>query len=111
MDTHLKPCPFCGSAPELDTRRNYMSLEGRPGTGIAIYCANNDPHCSAEMMFCREDMPGCSTDDLVAALAELHRAALERVEHYAGTPPDPDLASTWAMLKSAWEWAAGRFAP
>ena len=43
--------------------------------------------------------------------AEMHRAALERVEHYAGTPPDPDLASTWAMLKSAWEWAAGRFAP
>ena len=36
--------------------------------------------------------------------AELHRAALERVEHYAGTPPDPDLASTWSMLRSAWEW-------
>ena len=42
--------------------------------------------------------------------AELHRAALERVEHYAGTPPDPDLASTWAMLKSAWEWVAERHA-
>lgn len=36
--------------------------------------------------------------------ADLHRAALERVEHYAGTPPDPDLASTWSMLRSAWEW-------
>jgi len=42
--------------------------------------------------------------------AELHRAALERVEHYAGTPPDPDLASTWEMLKSAWEWVAARHA-
>ena len=42
--------------------------------------------------------------------AELHQAALDRVEHYAGTPPDPDLASTWAMLKSAWEWVAERHA-
>lgn len=43
--------------------------------------------------------------------AELHRAALARVAHYSDAPPDPDLVSTWAMLKSAWEWAAGRFAP
>lgn len=70
MGTHLKPCPFCGGAPELDTRRYYMSLEGRHGTGVAIYCVNNDPHCSADMMLCREDMPEYSTDDIVAALAE-----------------------------------------
>lgn len=43
--------------------------------------------------------------------AELHSAALARVEHYSGTPPCSELDSTWAMLKSAWEWAAGRFAP
>ena len=66
----LKPCPFCGGAPELDTRRNYMSLEGRPGTGVAIYCVNYDPHCIADMMLCREDIPECSTDDLVALLGE-----------------------------------------
>ena len=40
--------------------------------------------------------------------AELHRAAKSRVAHYSGTPPDPDLARTWAMLKSAWEWVAER---
>jgi len=43
--------------------------------------------------------------------AELHRAAKSRVAHYSGTPPDPDLARTWAMLKSAWEWVAERHAP
>ena len=43
--------------------------------------------------------------------ADLHQAALARIEHYSGTPPDPDLASTWAMLKSAWAWVAERFAP
>lgn len=66
----LKLCPFCGGAPELDTRRYYMSLEGRSGSGVAIYCGNYDPHCSADMMICRADIPECSTDDLVAILAE-----------------------------------------
>lgn len=66
----LKPCPFCGGTPELDTRRYYKSLEGRSGSGVAIYCVSNDPHCVADMMLCREDMPECSTDDLVAELAE-----------------------------------------
>ena len=40
--------------------------------------------------------------------AEMHRAALDRVEHYSGTPPDPELARTWAMLRGAWEWVAER---
>lgn len=43
--------------------------------------------------------------------AELHQAAQARIKHYSGTPPSHDLASTWAMLRSAWEWAAERFAP
>lgn len=42
--------------------------------------------------------------------AELHRAAQARIEHYSGTPPDPDLASTWALLRSSWEWVAERHA-
>jgi len=42
--------------------------------------------------------------------AELHQAALARVAHYSDAPPDPDLASTWEMLKSAWEWVAARHA-
>jgi len=40
----------------------------------------------------------------------MNQAALERIDHYSQTPPDPDLASTWAMLKSAWEWVAERHA-
>ena len=43
--------------------------------------------------------------------AELHRAAQARVEHYSGKPPCSELDSTWAMLRSSWEWVAERHAP
>ena len=39
--------------------------------------------------------------------AELREAAQERARYYS-QPPSPDLAGTWALLRGAWEWAAGR---
>lgn len=61
----LLPCPFCGGEAELDSQRGYAQYpSGKPGSGVAIYCAT----CSADMHLCREDMPDISTEEMVGVL-------------------------------------------
>lgn len=67
MNNSLKPCPFCGGPPELDTTRRYIAIAtGRMGNEVAIYCIE----CSADMSLCHEDVPDMSIDDMVFALTD-----------------------------------------
>ena len=57
--TELKPCPFCGGAPELDSQQAYRALSsGKVGTRFVIYCTS----CNADMGFCREDIESCNQE-------------------------------------------------
>ena len=58
------PCPFCGGAVELDTRRAYRSLEGRLGNAVAIYCTK----CPADQTVCHADHPNLTVEEMVAEL-------------------------------------------
>jgi hypothetical protein len=63
----LKPCPFCGSDPEVDMNQGYRALvSGNVGNAVAIYCTK----CDAHMSLCREDVPQLSPDDMLFHLTE-----------------------------------------
>lgn len=74
-ERELLPCPFCGGQAETDSRRAYRNIAtGKMGDGVAVYCLK----CSVESMFCCEDMPEYSRDELLGILVENwnRRAAL-----------------------------------
>lgn len=67
MTDDLKPCPFCGGDPEMDTLRAYRNIStGRLGDGVAVYCTA----CSADMMMCRADHPGMETEDMINVMRD-----------------------------------------
>ena len=79
----LRPCPFCGGAPEMDTLQGYRNITtGRMGNAIAVYCTS----CSAGISVCYADVPDIQpeqvagmwnkrdTGDLAALVARLVRA-------------------------------------
>jgi len=46
MSETLMPCPFCGSAAEMDTRQGFRHYRtGEPLEQVSIYCTS----CSAEI--------------------------------------------------------------
>jgi hypothetical protein len=58
----LKPCPFCGGDAEMDTRQGYTNyFNGRPETGIAIYCRA----CGVQQMICRGDVPDVEPEHVI----------------------------------------------
>lgn len=61
----LLDCPFCGSRPETDHFRGYISYRGEHGNAVAIYCTG----CDVEMSLCHEDFPGESPEHLMSILA------------------------------------------
>lgn len=65
--TELKPCPFCGGAPELDTMRAYRALGSAKLSGaVAIYCCD----CAADIALCWDDYPTHHVDDLIGMVTE-----------------------------------------
>ena len=79
----LKPCPFCGGAPEMDALQGYRNITtGRMENAIAVYCTA----CSADMSVCYADVPDIQPEqvaemwnkreagDLAALVAQLVRA-------------------------------------
>lgn len=63
----LLPCPFCGSPAETDGNRDYRAFgSGRVGRGVAVYCTQ----CNADMMYCCEDLVGCTPEDILGDLVE-----------------------------------------
>ena len=62
----LLPCPFCGGAAELDSRRGYRNIStGKVESAAAAYCSQ----CSADISLCLPDVPDMSRDDVVAYVA------------------------------------------
>ena len=58
----LAPCPFCGGDAEMDTRQGYTNyFNGRPETGIAIYCRA----CGVQQMICRGDVPDVEPEHVI----------------------------------------------
>lgn len=57
----LKPCPFCGGVPEMDTLQRYRNIAtGRMESAIAVYCTS----CSADMSVCYADVPGLQPEQV-----------------------------------------------
>jgi hypothetical protein len=65
--TELKPCPFCGSPAETDSNRGYRAIgNGKLGRGVAVYCTE----CNADMMYCCEDLVGCTPEEILDDLIQ-----------------------------------------
>lgn len=48
MKIELKPCPFCGSAAEMDDRELYYAVQGEHGRAcLGVTCENHA--CGAEV--------------------------------------------------------------
>jgi len=62
LAVELEPCPFCGGDAEMDTRQGYTNcFNGRPETGIAIYCRD----CGVQHMICRGDVPDVEPEHVI----------------------------------------------
>lgn len=57
----LKPCPFCGGVPEIDTLQGYRNITtGRMENAIAVYCTS----CSADISVCYADVPDIQAEQV-----------------------------------------------
>ncbi|MGV2049053.1 Lar family restriction alleviation protein [Agrobacterium sp. 22-209-1] len=63
----LKPCPFCGGAPETDSSQSYRKLtSGNLDHQAAIYCTS----CDAVMTMCAADTPQLDDEDRLSYLID-----------------------------------------
>lgn len=63
----LLPCPFCGAAAEVDTRRPYRNIStGNIEDAVAVYCTE----CIADMSLCLRDVSPLSREDALVLVTE-----------------------------------------
>jgi hypothetical protein len=78
----LRPCPFCGSAAEMDTRQSYRNIStGNLEDACAIYCTS----CSAHVSHCYADLRDMARDDVI----ELARSEWNARPAPPSEPPPP----------------------
>lgn len=94
---NLKQCPFCGGTAEIDTMRGYRAyVSGDLGNAVAIYCRS----CDADMVRCKEDMPGLTTDEILADLVATWNRRTTSKEP-AFITKDAEIARLTALLDEA----------
>lgn len=57
----LKPCPFCGSKAEMDSRQGFINFKRERRLRVSVYCLQ----CDAHMTFCHDDYQQYSVVELM----------------------------------------------